>query len=757
MFMKRIYFLLCFILLQFSGIAQISSNGTGGGDWHNVSTWAGGVIPQAGDEVIIVDGDIVNVTTTENASSITVNGTDVSNYGTLKIATGAVLSTSSHTTVYGNIEILGGEFNEGDSSGDKLTINGSNLGSSCLFKMSGGTLNIVRYFTLSNSSSFEMIGGVINVNSAGGSSSTDILYIPSGTIFTMSSGTINILNGNLGSGVALRFNPTTSNVTGGVINFTNVKSYSSTTAIISNNLDSIASDVKATNVFHIQNMPSDNSGFSMKSFTITSGTVQIDTETKINITDYTTLGADDKLTLASGASVIFGTAPTEKITVQRTLTNSAWHYISPAVNDTRQFSANSSLNLVSGDFFYRFDETLNDGTWVQIYPTGGSGAMTEQFTAGQGYALEYNNGDNTISFNGTIRTGNVVYDLSKTGSLAYNGFNLTGNPYQVTIIANNDANSLLAENLTRLDATYSALYFWNQVSSDYTSINNSDTKTRIAVGQGFMVRSKSNGETFTYKTSMQENGTNTFYKNTEQDSWVRSWFNLTNGQDLTNDILIAFGDGMTDGLDIGFDAGKFKGNSNIALYSLLVDNSQDVAFSTQALPSFLSSPVSIKIGFDIAQTGEFTFSMKDISFYSDSIEIEKVSIELEDKYLNSVTDLKNNVYSFYATDAGTFADRFVLHFNRNVLSVKNPSLVNAAPFQIYSRNDNKIVIKRTDNKGVNSSMLRITDIQGRILHEEWITLVNGEVYFSKPINTSGIVFVSIASNENVTTKKVLLK
>jgi len=353
--------------------------------------------------------------------------------------------------------------------------------------------------------------------------------------------------------------------------------------------------------------------------------------------------------------------------------------------------------LNSGDFFYRFDEILNDGSWVQIFPVGGSGAMTEQFTSGQGYAMEYNNGDNTISFNGTVRTADVIYNLTKTGSLTNNGYNLTGNPYQATIIANNDVNSLLNENLNRLDVTNTALYFWYQTQSDYSAINNTNSKTRIAVGQGFMVRAKSNGESFTYKTSMQENGTNTFYKNIEQDDWVRTRFRLSNRQNLINDILIGFNDGMTNGLDISYDAGKFKGNPNIALYSFLVDNSQTDAFATQALPLFLTEPVSVGIGFDLLETGDFTFSLTDFEYGFDSIEMEEATIELEDTYLKTVVDLKTNDYSFHLNSTGSFIDRFVLHFNRNLLAVIHPKKVDQNEFLIYSRSDNAFVIKNIDN------------------------------------------------------------
>ncbi len=265
-YIKFLLFSMLFLSVSLiSYAATVTSAQTG--NWNDGTTWDTGTVPASGDDVVIADNHVVTIATTQSIALLTINGTDASNYGTLIITTGAVLTTTKSTTVDGKLYINGGTFNEGNGS-DKLTINGTSLGSACLFSMSGGTLNTARYFVLSNSSSFEMTGGIININSSGGTSSTNIFYLPSGTSFTMSAGTINILNGNLGTGVALKFNPTTSTVTGGTINFTNVKGYTSTTMISANNLYDINSDVSAGNTLVIQNMPSSTGGFTCHNFSV---------------------------------------------------------------------------------------------------------------------------------------------------------------------------------------------------------------------------------------------------------------------------------------------------------------------------------------------------------------------------------------------------------------------------------------------------------------------------------------------------------
>ena len=55
--------------------AIIESNGTGGGDWNDSSTWSGGAIPNSTDNVIIKSGDIVTIPLSiliESGGSITI-------------------------------------------------------------------------------------------------------------------------------------------------------------------------------------------------------------------------------------------------------------------------------------------------------------------------------------------------------------------------------------------------------------------------------------------------------------------------------------------------------------------------------------------------------------------------------------------------------------------------------------------------------------------------------------------------------------
>ena len=69
----KIFLLAYLILLSFTGTAAIIRTRVSG-NWSNVNTWQGGILPQPGDEVIISANTVVNLnqTTANPLSSLTI-------------------------------------------------------------------------------------------------------------------------------------------------------------------------------------------------------------------------------------------------------------------------------------------------------------------------------------------------------------------------------------------------------------------------------------------------------------------------------------------------------------------------------------------------------------------------------------------------------------------------------------------------------------------------------------------------------------
>ncbi len=79
--------------------ATITSGSSG--DWNNTSTWLGGVVPGAGDDVIIADGHSVDVSDSRSAASVTVSTS--SSAASLNIQAAGALTVSGNVSIVSDI------------------------------------------------------------------------------------------------------------------------------------------------------------------------------------------------------------------------------------------------------------------------------------------------------------------------------------------------------------------------------------------------------------------------------------------------------------------------------------------------------------------------------------------------------------------------------------------------------------------------------------------------------------------------------
>ncbi len=435
---------------------------------------------------------------------------------------------------------------------------------------------------------------------------------------------------------------------------------------------------------------------------------------------------------ASGTgSVIFGGTVTGDVTVERFLTHDRWHYIAGQSNISGNFST-LSMGLTGGvnnDQFYRWDESLdwggNVGNWVDILngPNGNDPTMaTEGFLACKGYAINYITTDKTLSLSGAPYTVDKSINLTKTTGSLNEGCNLVGNPFTSTLAVNTDAettNNFLTQNTDVLDASYVAVYLWNEQAgwtypdnNDYVTINNSSGATYIQAGQAFMVVAKTNGASLSFPAAIRKHGSASFYKNQVNDEVSRFELGVFNPEGQTNSVLIAFIPEMTNGLDPSYDAGKMSGNASLSLYTKLVeDNGHN--FAIQALPP-LDGTTSVKLGLRAELTGTYKFEPVNVENFNES-----VSIKLEDKQTGAMIDLTTiPEYSFGINEAGTFDDRFVLHF-KGAVGIEEVLESNKIRFYVY---DNKLYII---DKELKNATIQLFNMLGQpVMKKQYSQAVN---------------------------------
>ncbi len=799
--MKKIFYLFISLFFLTSNYLYSQITTVQSGNWNDGSTWDGGVVPTIDDDVEILNGHTVTVNTSgDEAYSLTID-----DGGTLSVTTGGSLEVTADIfiDVGGELTMDGGSINNTDRTSfaidGTLTMTGGTIstesdvdisgtlsvsGSGTTFNIatgnyrsymeiadgsftfSGGTITLGGYFTqsggtvnLSGSSVFNLCNASNNRKNKYG------LNVYAGTFNSSGNVEINILHASRYKKTVL-FKPNTSSFTGGSILIQNGDGLSSKGFYcdITHDIYKLKIDVNyAGGTGNTFSFLQESSDFTIDSLTVVSGDVYIKTGEKIKI-NKSKIGSNN-FVIESKASVIFTNAPTTdgstlaSIKQKRPLTQDAWHYISSSLNDTRSFSTIlGSIMDASGDYFYRFDEDYNNGTWRVIYPNN-NGFWSNSFTAARGYAIYFDDAatesDSTITFYGTVRASGVSYSMTRTGDGVSNGFNIVGNPYTSSILANNSSNSFLGQNSSSLDTVYSGIYLWDQSIGDYKTVSSSSaTDTYLAPSQGFMVRALSDGSSVSFNTNMQRLHSETFYK--DANDWIGTTFKIE-GNGYKNITDINFNENMTNGMDISCDVAKVKGNANIALYSLLVDGSDpDVPFAIQALPLFTDYPVSVNLAFDVANAGDYTISLDNFTCNFDSTLIDKSYIELEDTYTNQITDLRNNSYTFN-TQQGTFTDRFIIHFNRDITSVDNNIIQDENIYTVFSKKDKSIVIKNSGKTNRNNVQINIYNILGKVLYSNKVNLSKGGIFIVSNLNENNGLFVVKVSDGNSTfTKKIIL-
>ena len=359
--------------------------------------------------------------------------------------------------------------------------------------------------------------------------------------------------------------------------------------------------------------------------------------------------------------------------------------------------SNSTLAEVvpNADNYYTFNATTQSwtaaGSGTAMIP--GVGYITKGPTDGV-YPTAY-----TANYTGsTFNNGDIVVAMSFSADAdADNDWNLVGNPYPSAI----NADALIAANAT-MGGT---IYFWTHntdasftqdfTQDDYVSWNGSGGTAGctgcvapngfIASGQGFFVQALS-ASNLTFTNAIRETGSNTnFYRATNEKD--RIWLNFS-GENTFSQILIAFLNEATDGVDRLYDGIRLDGGAAANFYSI-IDNQP---YGIQGKSSLTESE-TIPIGFKVTKSGTFTISIDHLEGV-----IENSTILLIDKLLNVQHNLKDSSYTFSLDSPGEFDTRFDLQIQTSteILDVQNEDIVSSKLMILVS--NQKLIIKTTDNK-----------------------------------------------------------
>jgi len=418
-----------------------------------------------------------------------------------------------------------------------------------------------------------------------------------------------------------------------------------------------------------------------------------------------------------------------------------WHAItSPFKKETFKsfLAANSVVRFTddnSGRNMKDYNPELN--SWSDCFVNDREGDLEH----GKGYFLQTDT-NCFISFNGSLQAG----DIEISG--AAEKWNCIGNPYTSAIKLNfgvENTNNFLSKNIDNLSSSFGAVYIWNQpdVSNgnvgSYSVVSNAVEAADIQQGQAFFVKLNEAVDYVNFTSNMQIHKPELALKSIDY-SIQKIELNVSSNF-LNTSTIIVFKDNMTLGLDPTYDAGLLKGNTDLMVYSKLVEDN-GVPFAIQALPNNGEENLVISLGLDFKTGGDVIFSSESFNLPL------KYLVLLEDRESGIITDLSQNDYSVQIAKNSSISDRFRIHTAYITTGSNSETL--SEKLIAYATHNKQVIIKGNVS---NNAFAMLYDLQGRILLSKKLRLGNNNVLNVPDIN-SGIYLLIIRDNYKIQSFKI---
>lgn len=488
------------------------------------------------------------------------------------------------------------------------------------------------------------------------------------------------------------------------------------------------------------------------SSTVTADILNIDPGAMVTVTETGALDVADLRSDSLGLVIESGTGGTGSLihssniagaTIQRYFSDNRWYVVGVPVINQAYNGTYFSDNMIPGNTptspsFYgitNYNETLNE--W-NSYFTSAAGS----FVNGTGYLMRRSTGG-IVTFSGIMASGNqditVALKRSSTPGVS-NGWNAIGNPYSSAISTTAFLNTA---NIGSLEPSFAALYIWDEAASTTTyQIVNQAPFTgyeNLQSGQGFIVRAKEGGSTVTFSPSMRVHQTALALKS-GQASWPGVVLAADKGG-VVSSTSIAFQEGMTNGLDVGYDAGVFKSNTAISVHTRLV-NCNGIDFGLQCLPLTALDRSTIPVGLEVSQSGEVKFTLKKVSLEADQ------TVTLEDRTTSVFRTFSGSEDHYIAqVVAGEPAyGRFYLHFG-SVTSTDDPFSAKFAAY--YQQGEVKV-----NGMMQGGTTIMLHDMQGRLLVQQQPAASVPQNRLESGVLPNGIYLLTIIAGNQRTTLKI---
>ena len=416
-------------------------------------------------------------------------------------------------------------------------------------------------------------------------------------------------------------------------------------------------------------------------------------------------------------------------------------------------TANASALATNGTTFAIGYYENADDTWTNYTTSTIVGAGN--FEMGKGFQMATISGG-TLKFTGAPASQTqtqAIINNDAANSGAGTRWSLVSNPFPSYIHANTNAdssNNFLTVNSDKLDDSYEAIYGYDAdgIGSGYTVYNNTTTARGIAPGQAFMIASDNTSyDNVSFTTAMRTTEGGDDFIAGNPVTYFELVLKLYVGETEIEDTKFYFKDGLTLGLDPGYDAGHF--NQSAALLTRLVAEDQGVGLAVNAMGIESINDVVVPLEINRASGETFRITVDTFDIFGG------INVYLEDNQNGTMTLL--NEQDFELTPENTLGGvgRFFIHFTQSVLSTQDQ--INTNHLNAYKLNINSfITIEGLANQGGQTSVT-VYDILGKQVVSATLDNHTNTQKISTETVAAGIYIIKLDSGNTIVTKKLIIK
>ena len=393
-------------------------------------------------------------------------------------------------------------------------------------------------------------------------------------------------------------------------------------------------------------------------------------------------------------------------------------------------------------------------TWTN-YTTSTVGAAGN-FDIGKGYQMaSVDGGTGILKFTGTVASTTqtqAIINNDAANSNAGRRWDLIANPFPSYVQGNSNAdgsNNFLTVNADKLDDSYEAVYGYDADGTGYTIYNNSSGALRLAPGQAFMVASddtSSDNVSFTTAMRTAVGGDDLIVGDVLEDSFELI-LKLYEGDTEIDYTRFYFEDGLTLGLDPGYDAGHF--NEEASLMSRLLEEDEGVGFAINAMGLENVSDAVIPLVINREAGTDFRIGIDTFGIYAGT------NVYLEDNVQGTMTLLNEGDFELNPESTLSEAGRFFIHLTEDTFS--NEDEVETNLLNVFKADYNNFITVEGLAIQSGNTNVKLYSLLGReILSTELNNSTNTQTISTETIAT-GVYVIKLQSENRILTKKLIIK